>query len=395
MKKVAVFTGNRAEFGLQTPLLHELKKSNNFDLILIAAASHIDPDFGSTIKEIEESGFEIKYKIDFRHNSDDLHENPKTISEGINLISEVLKKINPDVFIVYADRYEGFAAVIASTQMGILTAHIEGGDVTEGGTFDDSVRHAMTKLSHLHFTTNKEAYSRIIQLGENPTNVFEVGLSSVDLIHNKEYTDKENIIKNYKLEDIENLIVFTQHPVPINRDKISQEFSEIESAFSALDINKLKIICTYPNSDVGGKEIINILSRWKEQYNFIDIYESLGRKDFHGLLDLNNSSQIKSCYIGNSSAGIKETPALRCPALILGDRQNGRLHSTNVIFSEIEKNKIISNINNIFLDNEKFNSLRECENPYGDGKMGKKVVNILSETELTKDLLTKKFFDIN
>ena len=153
MRTVAVFTGNRAEFGLQVPLLVELKKSKEFNLVLIVAASHIDPEFGLTVKEIEKNGFDINYEIDFKHGSDDLSQNPKTIAEGITLISDALKEINPDLFVVYADRYEGFAAVVASTQMGILTAHIEGGDITEGGTFDDSVRHAMTKLSHIHFTT--------------------------------------------------------------------------------------------------------------------------------------------------------------------------------------------------------------------------------------------------
>ena len=251
MKNIAVFTGNRAEFGLQAPLLHELKNSENFNLTLLVAASHIDPEFGSTIKEIEESGFEVNYKIDFKHDKDNIEENPKTISVGINLVTEALKEINPDLFVVYADRYEGFAAVIASTQMGIVTAHIEGGDVTEGGTFDDSVRHAMSKLSHLHFTTNSEASLRIQQLGENPKHIFEVGLPSVDLIKNKNFTNSQKIISKYELNNIDKLIVFTQHSVPINNSDIKSEFIEIENALKKLTTEKFKIICTYPNSDIG------------------------------------------------------------------------------------------------------------------------------------------------
>ncbi|MDC0051981.1 UDP-N-acetylglucosamine 2-epimerase [Acidimicrobiaceae bacterium] len=394
MKNIAVFTGNRAEFGLQAPLLHELKNSENFNLTLLVAASHIDPEFGSTIKEIEESGFEVNYKIDFKHDKDNIEENPKTISVGINLVTEALKEINPDLFVVYADRYEGFAAVIASTQMGIVTAHIEGGDVTEGGTFDDSVRHAMSKLSHLHFTTNSEASLRIQQLGENPKHIFEVGLPSVDLIENKNFTNSQKIISKYELNNIDKLIVFTQHSVPINNSDIKSEFIEIENALKKLTTDKFKIICTYPNSDIGGKEIIETLKNWDNSYEFIDLYESLGREDFHGLLDLNNSSKIQVCYLGNSSAGIKETPALKCPSVILGDRQKGRLSSSNIIYSNIETQNIVESLNVAFNGKEFLKEVKNCKNPYGSGNMAKKTVEILSELSLNQSFLKKKFFDI-
>ena len=394
MKNIAVFTGNRAEFGLQAPLLHELKNSENFNLTLLVAASHIDPEFGSTIKEIEESGFEVNYKIDFKHDKDNIEENPKTISVGINLVTEALKEINPDLFVVYADRYEGFAAVIASTQMGIVTAHIEGGDVTEGGTFDDSVRHAMSKLSHLHFTTNSEASLRIQQLGENPKHIFEVGLPSVDLIKNKNFTNSQKIISKYELNNIDKLIVFTQHSVPINNSDIKSEFIEIENALKKLTTEKFKIICTYPNSDIGGKEIIETLKNWDNSYEFINLYKSLGREDFHGLLDLNNSTKIQVCYLGNSSAGIKETPALKCPSVILGDRQKGRLSSSNIIYSGIETQSIVESLDVAFNGKEFLKEVKNCKNPYGSGNMAKKTLKILSELSLNQSFLKKKFFDI-
>ena len=394
MKNIAVFTGNRAEFGLQAPLLHELKNSENFNLTLLVAASHVDPEFGSTIKEIEESGFEVDYKIDFKHDKDNIEENPKTISVGINLVTEALKEINPDLFVVYADRYEGFAAVIASTQMGIVTAHIEGGDVTEGGTFDDSVRHAMSKLSHLHFTTNSEASLRIQQLGENPKHIFEVGLPSVDLIKNKNFTNSQKIISKYELNNIDKLIVFTQHSVPINNSDIKSEFIEIENALKKLTTEKFKIICTYPNSDIGGKEIIETLKNWDNSYEFINLYKSLGREDFHGLLDLNNSTKIQVCYLGNSSAGIKETPALKCPSVILGDRQKGRLSSSNIIYSGIETQSIVESLDVAFNGKEFLKEVKNCKNPYGSGNMAKKTLKILSELSLNQSFLKKKFFDI-
>ncbi len=396
MKKVAVFSGSRAEFGLQLPLLNELDKSSNIDLTLIIGASHIDEEFGLTIKEVEDYGYDSNYLIDFKHEADSLHSNSKTISEGISLVTDVLTKIEPDLFIVYGDRYEGFAALIASTQMGVITAHFEGGDLTEGGTFDDSVRHAMTKLAHLHFTTNNEATKRIIQLGEPKENVFTVGLPSIDLIKAGKFSNEDELIDKYKLQNINNLIVFTQHSIPIEKNSISEEFESIENAFKSLELTNFKIICTYPNSDIGGKEIISILKKWEKAYDFIDVYESLGRNDFHGLLNLNNTdSEIRSCYIGNSSAGVKETPALKCPSIIIGDRQKGRLHSTNVIFVDKNEEQISNAISLVFNNDEFINACKETINPYGDGSMGKKSLNIIENIQLNEKLLKKGFKDID
>ena len=395
MKKVAVFTGSRAEFGLQLPLLNELKESKNIDLTLLIGASHIDKEYGLTINEVKEYGFDSNYLIDFKHESENLINNSLTISNGVELVAHALREINPDLFIVYADRYEGFAALIASTQMGIITAHFEGGDITEGGTFDDSVRHAMTKLAHIHFTTNEEASKRIEQMGEEKENIFTVGLPSVDLILDNQFTSEEEINKKYKLENTENIIIFTQHPIPIEKDTISKEFQAIENSFKRLKKGNLRIICTYPNSDIGGKEIIHILREWENNYEFIDLYESLGRKDFHGLLNLNNTlSSKRVCYVGNSSAGIKETPALKCPSVIIGDRQLGRLHSTNVLFSKVDEVDILNNIKYVFENEEFINKCKTSINPYGDGTMAKKSLKIIENLNLDKQLLKKVFIDI-
>ena len=394
MKKVAVFTGSRAEFGLQLPLLNELKESKNIDLTLLIGASHIDEEYGLTINEVKGYGFDSNYLIDFKHESENLINNSLTISNGIELVAHALREVNPDLFIVYADRYEGFAALIAATQMGIITAHFEGGDITEGGTFDDSVRHAMTKLAHIHFTTNEEASKRIEQMGEEKDNIFTVGLPSVDLILNKQFTSEEELDKKYKLKDSENIIIFTQHPIPIEKDAINKEFQAIENSFKRLKKENLRIICTYPNSDIGGKEIIKILREWEKNYDFIFVYESLGRKDFHGLLNLNNtSSRKKVCYVGNSSAGIKETPALKCPSVIIGDRQLKRLHSTNILFSRVDEDDILNKIEYVFENEDFINKCKESVNPYGDGTMAKKSIKIIENLDLNKQLLKKVFID--
>ena len=365
MKKVVVFSGNRAEFGLQLPLLNELDKSSNIDLTLLIGASHIDEEFGLTIKEVEACGFHSNHLIDFKHDSDSLDSNSITISKGISLVTDVLTKTKPDLFIVYGDRYEGFAALIASTQMGIITAHFE------------------------------DATKRILQLGELEENVFTVGLPSVDLINTGKFSDENELVDKYKLQNINKIIVFTQHPIPIEKDNISKEFESIENAFKSLELTNFKIICTYPNSDIGSKEIINILRGWEKAYDFIDVYESLGRKDFHGLLNLNNtSSEIQSCYVGNSSAGVKETPALKCPSIIIGDRQKGRLHSSNVLFVNPEASEIVSSLHTVFKNNSFFESCKSAINPYGDGSMGETSLKIIENLELNSELLKKEFTDL-
>tara|TARA_Y100000748_G_C15499766_1_gene489572 strand:- start:317 stop:1498 length:1182 start_codon:yes stop_codon:yes gene_type:complete len=393
MKKIGVFTGNRAEFGLQVPMLQEIKASKKLDLELLVSASHLDKDYGETKKEILESGFKINYSLDLKQVGTNVAVTPDTIGKGAIGVSKILKKMKPDIFVVYADRYEGFAAVVASTQMGIPTIHIEGGDITEGGAFDDSVRHAMTKLAHIHFTTNKEATTRIKSMGEESWRVHTVGLPSVDLIKKGKFTNKEELLDRYKLTGIDNLIIFTQHSVPIKNNLIQREFKEIEKAFSKLKNKNYKIICTYPNSDFGGKKIIPILKMWNKKYDFIDLYPSLGREDFHGLLNLNNNSNINVAYVGNSSAGIKETPALKCPSLILGDRQKGRLHSTNAIFVNLESEKISKGIEKVL--SKRFISVcKKCSNPYGSGNMGKKSTKIIENLKIDHKLIIKKFIDL-
>ena len=166
-RKIAVFTGNRAEYGLQFPVIRAIDKHPDLTYRLIVSGAHLDTNFGRTLREIEEDGFRIDKEIKIETDSETLFSSAQAIGSGIKEISKALEEISPDIMVVYADRFEGFSAVVASTQMNIPTAHIEGGDLTEGGALDDSIRHAMTKLSHIHFTTNKQATNRILGMGED------------------------------------------------------------------------------------------------------------------------------------------------------------------------------------------------------------------------------------
>ena len=235
---------------------------------------------------------------------------------------------------------------------------------------------------------------RIIQMGEEAKRVFNVGLPAIDFIKNQDFTEPAEIIERYNLKKIENIIIFTQHPIPINVKDIESDFSEIEDAFKEINNDNLKIICTYPNSDIGGKEIIKILKEWNLKFKNLEVYKSLGRRDLHGLLNLNNTKYRKKVvFIGNSSSAIKEAPALNCPSLILGNRQKGRLHAESVYFTNISSKNIVDSVNNIF---EGFDSnlYENTNNFYGEGLMAEKTLEILNALPNRQELLLKKFNEI-
>jgi len=194
-RRIAVFTGNRAEYGLQFPILKAIDKHPQLDYYLLVSGAHLDKNFGGTLDEIKRDGFHIDAEIKIDMDTESINATAQAIGSGILSISTVLAKMQPDIMVVYADRFEGFAAVIAASQMNIPTAHIEGGDITEGGALDDSVRHAMSKLAHIHFTTNQQASNRVLAMGEEDWRVHTVGFPAIDLISEGNYATPEEIIE--------------------------------------------------------------------------------------------------------------------------------------------------------------------------------------------------------
>ena len=212
-RKIGIFTGNRAEYGLLYPVIKAVHKNKALEYSLLVSGAHLDSNFGNTLKEIKEDGFKISQQIKIDLVGDTLFHTTQAIGSGIISISKAIKKIRPDMLIVYADRFEGLAAVIAGSQMNIPTVHIEGGDITEGGALDDSIRHAMTKLAHIHFTTNTQASERRIAMGEEEWRVHTVGYPTIDLIKNEDYMNEDDVINKFGLNMNAPLIIFTQHSV--------------------------------------------------------------------------------------------------------------------------------------------------------------------------------------
>ncbi len=261
MKKFLVFTGNRAEFGLISPIIEEMDKDKKIQYKLIVSGAHLNKKFGDTKQEIKKLGYKSFLTANIKISDKYKTYTALSISKGIEKISRLLTKYNPDALVVYADRFEGFAAVIAGSQMNIPTIHIEGGDITEGGALDDSVRHAMTKLSHFHFTTNAEASKRIIAMGEEKWRVKTIGFPAVDLIKNKNYATPKELIKKFNLNLKDKIIIFTQHSITTEYKNTYNQLKASIDALEQIAKKNIKVIITYPNNDIGSDIIIKFLKK--------------------------------------------------------------------------------------------------------------------------------------
>lgn len=389
-RKVAVYTGNRAEYGLQYPIIKSLEECAEIETYLIVSGAHLDEDFGLTRNEIERDGFRVFREAPITLKGDRLFDTTRAIGSGILSVAEVLHELEPDFCIVYADRYEGLAAMIAATQMNIPTAHIEGGDVTEGGALDDSVRHAMTKLAHLHLTTNQEAAERILRLGEEPWRVHNVGFPVLDMIHRGEFASEDEIVGRFSIDLDRPVVLFTQHSITTEVKDASSQLNGALDALIRMARQGTQVVVTYPNNDAGGKAIIQAMKcRELEKVENIQVHKSLGRYNYHGLLNICGRVTNGVC-VGNSSSGIKETPAFGCPVVNIGSRQKGRLRARNVLDVGYESTEIFAACERAMHDKEFRELCDTAENPYGAGDSGSRIASLLSTVEINSALTQKK-----
>ena len=390
-RKIAVFTGNRAEYGLQYPILKAIDEHPELDYNLLVSGAHLDKNFGRTLDEIERDGFHIDTEVKIDMDAESLYATAQAIGSGILSISNVLAEIQPDIMVVYADRFEGFAAVIAASQMNIPTAHIEGGDITEGGALDDSVRHAMSKLAHVHFTTNQQASNRVLAMGEEDWRVHTVGFPAIDLISEGNYATPEEIIEKLELDLSKPIILFTQHSVTTEFNDASTQIIPSLNAMVELANDGVQVICTYPNNDAGGRAIISELEKLDSKNIFgIQVHRSLGRYLYHGVLALAKNESHQIACVGNSSSGIKETPVFGCPTVNIGSRQEGRLRGQNIIDVDYNASNIVAVVKKCFYNDEFRGQSTVTNNPYYLGDAGRKIADILASIPLGKKIICKK-----
>jgi UDP-hydrolysing UDP-N-acetyl-D-glucosamine 2-epimerase len=388
---IGVFTGNRAEYGLQYPVLAAIDAHPDLDYRLLVSGAHLDDNFGRTLDEIQSDGFHVDAEIKIEMDARSLVSNVQAIGSGILAISEALQNLHPDIMLVYADRFEGLAAVVASTQMNVPTGHIEGGDLTEGGALDDSVRHAMTKLSHLHFTTNQQASNRLLSMGEEAWRVHTVGFPAIDLISQENYATPAEIVEKLNLDLNGPIVLFTQHSVTTEFDQAAAQLNPSLQAIETLAGENVQIILTYPNNDAGGRDIIKDLNSFDARsVRNTQVHRSLGRYLYHGVLALAKSPDFRVSCVGNSSSGIKETPVFGCPTVNIGSRQAGRLRGQNILDVDYNAIEIAEGIRRCLYHEDFRDQCKNTDNPYYLGDAGKKIADVLADVPMDHTLLQKK-----
>ena len=378
MRKIAVITGTRAEYGILKPVLNAIKEHPNLELSLIVIGMHLLEESGCTIKDIEKDGFKIEAKIEGLYNEDSGACMAKSVGQGIIKLSEVLDKIKPDILLLLGDRGEMLAGAVAAIYMNIPLAHIHGGEVS--GNVDESIRHAITKLAHIHFCATKESAERIIKMGEKPSNVFVIGAPGLDTILNTNLVEPSELAKKYNLDLSKPLLLVMQHPVTVEVEDASHQIRETLEAIYDL---KYQTILIYPNADAGGRKMIEVIKEY-EKYSFIKTFKSISHQDYISLM------KIASVMIGNSSSGIIEAPSLGLSVVNIGSRQKGRQRAENVIDVDYNKEKIKDAIKKALYDEKFKKKARSCRNPYGNGRASLRIVEILNKIKIDKKLLQKR-----
>lgn len=386
-RKVCIFTGTRAEYGLLKPLIDELKTNKSIELQMIISGMHLSPEFGLTYKEIEMQGISKVEKIEILLSSDTPVAISKSIGLGFISFSEALSRLKPDIFVGLGDRFELFSAVSTCLVLKIPVAHIHGGEETIGA-IDNAFRHAITKMAHLHFTSTIEYKRRVIQLGENPERVFYVGAIGLDNIKKMKLLSKNELEKELNFEIKFPTILLSFHPVTLEENTSKKHFTEILKAID--NFKDLKIIFTKTNSDTYGRIINKMIDDYvKKNPEKAIVYESLGQLKY-----LSCMSYVDG-IVGNSSSGIIEAPSFKIGTVNIGDRQKGRIKARSVIDCKPEEKEIVDAIKKI-LDVKFRKSLINLKNPYdlGDGNLAsKKISEVLLNFKLD-DLIKKEFYNL-
>lgn len=378
MRKVAVFTGTRAEYGLLYWLLKDLQQDSEIELQLLVSAMHLSPEFGMTYQQIEADGFTITEKVEMLLSSDSAVGTAKSIGLGVLGFADALERMKPDVLVVLGDRFEALAVTQAAMILRIPIAHIHGGEITEGA-YDDAIRHAITKLSLLHFTSTEAHRNRVVQLGEHPSRVFNVGAVGLDHLQRSKMFPLAELSAslNFKLEQPYFLV--TYHPVTLASEPAKASFENLLKALDAFPQHQ--IILTYPNADDGGREIIPLLEAYaKQQPSRVLAIPSLGQKRYLSAV------KYAAAVVGNSSSGIIEVPSFKVPTVNIGERQRGRLAAESVFSCTSNTAAIIETLQ-IGLKSD----LTQVVNPYGKGKASETILKQLKAADLS---VVKTFYDL-
>jgi GDP/UDP-N,N'-diacetylbacillosamine 2-epimerase (hydrolysing) len=383
LKKILVVTGTRAEYGLLRWVIDGIAKSNLLELQLCVTGMHLSPEFGLTYKEIEKDGYSMDSKVEMLLSSDTAGGVTKSMGLGLIGFADEFERLKPDLILILGDRYEIMCAAMAATIARIPIAHLHGGEATEG-LIDEPIRHSVTKMSHLHFVAAEEYRNRVIQLGEHPCSVFNVGGLGVDNILKLDLLSRDELEKSLSFKlGVKNVLV-TFHPVTLENKTSGMQMGELLSALDKLI--DFKIIFTMPNADTDGREIFHLIESFCRRNENAVAFTSLGQIRYLSCL------KHFDVVIGNSSSGLLEVPSFKIPTINIGDRQKGRIKADSVIDCEPTEKEISEAITKAI--SKKFEeSCKHAVNPYGTGGASELIVNKIEETDFS-NLLKKKFYDL-
>ena len=383
-RKVCVITGTRAEYGLLQPLIEEIKNDSSLELQLIVTGMHLSPEFGLTYREIERAGYTIDEKIEILLSSDTSTGISKSMGLALIGFAEAYKRLDPHLIIGLGDRFELFSAVTAAHVAQIPVAHLHGGEVTEGA-FDDAFRHSITKMSQLHFTSTEEYRRRVIQLGESPERVFNVGAIGLDNIKNLPLLAKKDLEKDIDFKFGNRNLLVTFHPVTLEKGTAEEQFQNLLSALD--ELQDTTFIFTKANADTDGRIINGMIDSYvAENSNKAIAFTSMGQLRY--LSAMKHSDAV----VGNSSSGVIEAPSFNVGTINIGDRQKGRIKPESIIDCEPVRQNILEAIN-ILLSKDFQESLNNLVNPYGKGDTAKQIKNIIKIYSLSS-MVKKGFFDM-
>lgn len=383
-RTIGVLTGTRAEYGLLLPLMRLIEADPGTELILYVTGTHLLKEFGNTIEEIEKEKFSRIKKIDIGLKSDLAQGISESMGNALSLFGESFAETRPDLLVVLGDRYETFAVAAAATVAKIPIAHLHGGELTEGA-MDEAFRHAITKMSHLHFTAAGEYRKRVIQLGEAPERVFNTGAIGIDNIKSIPLLSKEELQKNLGIKFSGKIFLITYHPETLSGIPVENAFAELLSALD--NFPETTLVFTYPNADTNGRVIMKMIDEYTAANNGRAFaFASLGQTRYLSMM------KTADVVIGNSSSGIIEAPALHTPTVNIGDRQKGRLRAISIIDCKTETAEIISAIKKAVTPEFKSISSKSIH-PYGDGNTASRIFTELKSCEPAK-LIQKTFYDL-
>lgn len=380
-KHIGVVTSARSDFGLLLPLMHAIAQETSLRLTMYATGMHFSQNHGFTIDEVRASDLADKLvEVPCGETDDSSAGIAIAIGRGVEEFAKIFEKIIPDVLVILGDRFDALPAALAALPFNLPVAHISGGDITEG-VIDDSIRHALSKLSHLHFPAHETAARNIIQMGEEPWRVIAVGDPGLDVLEDFSFDDRKTVFDRLNLEIDQPVTAFTYHPETL---AIEHGHRDIGMILSAAGQVETQIVFTYPNADTGSADIIDAIETYAGNNNGCSCHASLGRDGYLNLL------RHADCMVGNSSSGIVEAAWFELPVVNIGNRQHGRVMPLNVINVPAET-EAVSKAWAEALGSKFRRSLNGLENPYGDGRTSARIVQSLKSLDLGKSLIKKRF----